>query len=354
MKAKKAITLTALVLMVGAWGFLKFKTATQSVLNESSGPKTLYLYAVSAYFPEKILKAFEAKYNCHVQYDYFSGNEELLAKLQAGASGYDVLVPSDFTIKALGSSGLIVELDRTKIPNFKNIAPEFLGAPYDPENKYSVPYKWGTTGFVYNTDKIKENLTSWDQVFQPKYSGRVSLLDDPREAIGAQLFSLGFSVNSINADELKQARELFMKRKRMVKVFATDPRQILQSGDVWIAQAFSGDAAQVKKENPAFKYVVPTGGAVIWVDTLTISKGARNIDLAYKFINFMLEPEIEKMNVSEILYASPNRMVEDANFDESLKPSYTRKLDLRRLEFIKDLGIDGQKWDQLWTEIKSN
>lgn len=355
MKLKKIITFAVLIILAGAWGALKMKAAKKQVVQENQEMmnRTLYLYAVSNYFPEEIIKKFESLCSCHVQYDYFASNEELLAKLQAGASGYDVLVPSDFIVKALAASQLIIELDKSKIPNLKNIAPEFLGTPYDPENKYTVPFKWGTTGFIYNTDRVKEALNSWDQVFQPKYAGKISLLDDEREAIGSQLLSLGFSVNTVDPEQLDKAKKLFFERKKMVKALSSDPRQLLLSGDVWIAQIYSGDAMQVIHEKPHFKYAINKTGGVIWVDTLAISKGARNVDLAYQFINFMLEPEIEKMHVAKLMYSSPNKEMESANFDESLKPSYTKRLDLTKLEFLKDLGADTQKWDQVWTEIKS-
>ncbi len=354
MKLKSFVNILIVFIVVGLWCLLKITIYHKRAAEGASRKvRTLYLYSLNNYFPDEIVKAFEKENNCHVQYDTFSSNEELLAKMQGGASGYDVLIPSDFIVKALIASDLISPLDKSLLPNAKNIAPEFLNVPYDPESKFTVPYKWGTTGFIYNTQRISENLESWNDVFKPKFAGKISIFDDEREALGLHLQNLGYSANSTDMRELRQAQKLMMERKPMIRVFSTDPRQLLLTNDVWISQLFSGDAMQINRENKNFKYVIPKEGGIFWIDAMAIPKDAKNKDLSYAFINFILRPEIELINVRTLFYSSPNKGLESSDLNPFLKASFIKKLDFKHLEFIKDIGIDGQKWDLIWTEIKS-
>ncbi|MBK9294025.1 MAG: spermidine/putrescine ABC transporter substrate-binding protein [Oligoflexia bacterium] len=353
MKLKKIITFLVLFLAIGFWGYLKFKLAQKQAEVEGEDKCILYLYSYSNYIPESVLKKFEDETNCFVQYDSFSGNEELLAKLQAGATGYDVIIPSDYIVNALVSSQLIMPLNKDLLTNINNISPMFLNASYDPENAYTIPYKWGTAGFIYNTKFVKEELNSWGQVFLGKYKGRISMLDEPREVIGNQLQFLGYSINSISMSELKKAKELFKERKNLVKLFSSDPKQALLLGEVWISQVYSGDAAQIIRDNSNYKYVIPKEGGVIWVDTLAVPIHSKRKELAHKFIDFILRDDVEEIIVKELLYGSPNIAMESKDLDETLKPSYIKKIDLRKYEYMKDLGVDSQKWDQIWTEVKS-
>jgi len=353
MKLKKIITFLVLFGVVGFWGYLKYKIAQKQADQEGSERCVLYLYSYSNYVPDAALKKFEEEYKCYVQYDSFSGNEELLAKLQAGATGYDIIIPSDFIINALVSSNLIMPIDKSLLKNYKNISPLFLNTTYDPENVYTVPYKWGTTGFIYNKKFVQENLVSWEQVFTPKYKGRISMLDEPREAIGNQLHFLGYSVNSTSQKELNEARDLLKQRKKLIKLFSSDPKQALMLGEIWIAQVYSGDAAQIERDHPEYKYVTATEGGVVWIDAMAIPIHSKKKEKAHQFIDFILREDIEAGIVKQILYGSPNATIEKLDVPETIKPSYLKKIDLRKYEFIKDIGVDTQKWDQIWTEVKS-
>ncbi len=356
MNLKKILNYLILFIALFIWVALKITIAekkSQSKGAFDSNP-TLYIYSYNNYFPDSVLKKFEKDFKCHIQYDYFASNEEMFAKLQAGATGYDVIVGVDYIMKAMIANELIIEIDKSKVPNIVNLASEFTHLPYDPEGKFTVPYKWGTTGVVYNTDKIKVDLKSWNDIFKPEYAGKISLLDDEREAIGSQMQSLGYSANSINMDELKIAQALLMKRKPLINVFASDSRQLLMTGDVWIAQSYMGDALQIARDAPHFKYINPIEGGVFWIDNMVIPKGARNKNLAHAFMNHLLDPEMEYINVKTLFYSSPNKMIENRqDLPATLKPSYVKNLDLKKIEFLVDLGIDSEKWDQIWTEIKS-
>jgi spermidine/putrescine transport system substrate-binding protein len=329
----------------------KLSSGSQEVSAQS---RTLYLYAMSDYFPRAVIQKFEKDNNCTVKYDNFSNNEELLAKLQAGGGGYDLIVPSDYIVQALVAENLIVPLDKSKISNLKNIAPEFLNKPYDPESKFTVPYTWGTTGLVYNSKYVKGPVDSWDVLFDKSYSGHVALLDDEREVLGAMLHKLGYSSNTTNKDELKQAQKLLVELKSQVRLFASDPKQQILSGDVWIAHIFSGDAQQIIRSNPDLHYVVPKEGGMIWIDNLAVPKDSQNADLAHAFINTILEKETAKQITEELLYSSPNRAIENLVEEQSLKPSHLKATGTSRLEFLKDLGAEAEHWDRLWTEAKAH
>jgi spermidine/putrescine transport system substrate-binding protein len=256
-------------------------------------------------------------------------------------------------VQALISGKLILELDKTKIPNFHNLGKDFVQVPYDPGSRYSTPYTWGTTGFVFNTKYVKEDLKNWGFLTKKDYSGHISLLDDEREVLGAMLQHLGYSVNTSSKSELSEAQKFLIGVKPHVRLFASDPKQQLLSGDIWIAQIYSGDAQQVIKTNPELKYVVPAEGGVLWIDTMAIPQKPSSSELAYAFINTILDPHVGALITGQLFYSSPNEGAEPLILDETLKPSYLRKLNVGHLEFLRDLGTEGEVWDKLWTEAKS-
>jgi len=357
--AKKWLGIVVVITFIAGWAFSKYQTARRQMIaaathqDDRQSVRTLHLFAMSDYFPAKVLEGFEKKFNAKVQYDNFSNNEELLAKFQAGAQGYDVIVPSDYMVRALIAGGYLTELDHFKIPNLKNVGKDFVDVPFDPGNKYSVPYTWGTTGLVYNSKFVKEPFTSMRQFFDARYKGKISLLDDPREVYGLMLHTLGYSSNSTEPDQLKAAQDLLLKLKPSVRLFSSDPKQHVLSGDIWIAQIYSGDAHQIMRLKSELKYRAPKDGSTVWIDTLAIPKTARNSELAHAFLNYILDPQVGTVLTEELAYASPNTGVEQNIKDDSLKPSYLRRIGLSSVEFLKDLGPAADKIDQLWTEAKS-
>lgn len=352
---KKLLYVLIPILLLGLALGLRSRKVDVGGTQAEAKKQVLHLYAMSDYFPDQVIKDFEEKNNCEVRYDNFSSNEELLAKLQAGAVGYDVIVPSDYMVRALIKSNLLLELDKTKLSHLNNLSGGFVTAPFDSGNHYSVPYTWGTTGLAYNSKHVTGTVDSWNVLFDPKYKGHISLLDDEREVLGAMLYKLGFSINTTSKDQLIQAKKLLVSLKPSVRVFASDAKQHLLSGDVWIAHMYSGDAHQVMKTNPEVKYITPKEGAVVWIDTLAIPKGAKNVDLAHAFINMILDTPAAKEITEQLLYSSPNNSLEK-KVAEDLRPSYLAKMQAKvsHLEFLEDLGAGTEMWDQLWTEAKSN
>ena len=321
-------------------------------------PQELHIYTWDEYIDPEIYKLFEKEFGVKVIEDNYGSNEELLAKLQAGATGYDIIVPSDYMVAIMIKQGLLAELDFKSIPNFKHIYERFKDPPYDPGNKYSVPYLWGTTGIGYNKKEVDPPPTSWADLFEParleKYKNRVSMLDDPREAIGAALKYLGHSFNTPDPDKLEQAKLALLTQKPYLAKYDSEAfEDSLAAGETVIAHGWSGEIAIAKTQNPDIEYVLPQEGVVIWTDNLAIPKTSKNKELAERFINFLLKPEISAMISNFTYYASPNETAQLFIKPQILNgPSYYLPEGVN-LEWIEDIGEATKLYDRIWTEIKA-
>jgi len=350
MKTFKMLALFAiLALLLGACG----GKAEEKVVN---------LYAWSEYIPQALLDGFTEQTGLEVNYDAYSSNEELLAKLQAGASGYDVIIPSDYTVSIMIKQGLLEELDFSKLPNFTNIGEEFKNPEYDPGNKYTVAYQWGTSCLVVDTSKVTRPITKWADLWDAEFEGRVVLLDDEREVIGMVLNVLGYDKNSTDPAQLEEAKAKFLELMPNVRLFDSDsPKTALLSGEVWLGQTWNGEAALAYQENPNIAYVFPEEGCTIWIDNLAIPKGAPHKDAAHQLINYILAPEASILITAEFPYSNPNiaalELLRTANpelYEAYMGFSATNPSpeDMQRLEFVEDLGEATALWDRIWTEVK--
>lgn len=321
--------------------------------------KTLHFYNWTNYMDETILDEFKQTCGVEVVQDTFASNEDLLAKLQAGAGGYDVIVPSDYMVSIMTELNLLAPLDFAQIPNSKNIAPLFRNPPYDPEQKYSVPYQWGTTGLAYNSKRVTEPIKGWADVFDPKKScawGGLSLLNDGREVMGAALKLQGYSMNDADPAHWQQAKTMVSAIKSCVTTFdSASFADVLQAGEVVVSHGYSGEFAKAMEENADLVYVVPQEGATVWVDNMAIPADAPNQYTAHIFINFLLRPDIGARLTDYTYYASPN----EAAFDQ-IDPEITGNPSIyppaevmAKLEFLRDLGEITPLIEKLWTEIKS-
>jgi spermidine/putrescine transport system substrate-binding protein len=318
----------------------------------------LSVYNWSTYIDPAVLKEFEQKFSTKIKYDTYESNDDLYAKLKPGNPGYDIIVPSDFMVTIMGKEGLVEELNLKNIPNLKNIDSKFLKAPFDPENKYSVPYQWGTQGFGYNIKKTGTEINSWKQVFTPKYKSKVSLLDDTRSMMGATLVALGYNANTTNPEEINQARDYLLENKDYISAFAPDTGQnLLDQGQVDIAFEWSGDIFQVMEENADLRYSIPQEGTIVWVDNLAIAKDAPHKELAEKFMNFLLEPEIGAKISNFIKYGSPNKVAIEKGLitkeDLKNKSIYPTSETFNKLTFLRDVSESNRLYDRAWTEIKA-
>ncbi len=316
----------------------------------------LYVINWSYYVAENTIPDFEKEFGVKVVYDNYSSNEELLAKLQTGATGYDLIFPSDYMVGIMREEGLIEKLNLENVPNFKNMDEKFRNLPFDPGNAYSIPYLWGTTGIGFNTDKVAEEVESWEILWDEKYKGRISMLDDMRGLANPALKRLGYSINTTDPEKIKEAKGLLIKQKPLVKVYTSETYiEFLKSGDIWLSQGYSGDVFQVMKENKAMRYVIPREGSDIWVDNMCIPKGARNKYTAEVFINYLLRPEVSAGISNFTWYANPNLASHQFIKPEILNnPSiYPSKEVLDKCEFQKDVGDATELYEELFNEVKS-
>ncbi len=322
----------------------------------------LNLYAWSDYVPQQMLDDFTAKYGIKVNYDTYSSNEEMLAKLQAGASGYDVTVPSDYTVDIMLKQGMLEPLDMSKIPNFANVDTKFTNQYYDPGNKYSVPYQWGTTALVYDKTKVPSEPKSWADLWDPKYQGRLVVLDDEREMMGMALQVLGFDKNSTDPTQLNQAEQKLVALKPNILLFnSDDPETSLITGETWAGLVFNGNASLAYQQDPNIVYICPTEGCGLWFDNLVVPKGAPHFDAAMKFINFVLDAKESTLITKEFPYSNPNKAAleylkanDAATYDaymafSGMNPSADF---LSRAAPVKDVGDATKLYDQLWTDFK--
>nr|BAL58166.1 extracellular solute-binding protein [uncultured Acetothermia bacterium] len=332
-------------------------------LNSCGGrqaPAELHLFIWANYIDPEVYKLFEREFGVKVIEENFDSNETLRNKLQAGVTGYDIIVPSDYTVEALIRQGLLAELDLQRIPNSAHIAPRFRGLYYDPQNRYSIPYLWGTTGIGYNAQKLETPPTSWADLFEPdrleRYKNRVSMLDDPREAIGAALKYLGYSVNSTDPQQLEAAKNLLLVQKPYLARYDSETYDdFLLTGDLVVAHGWSGEFAKAHVENPNIRYVIPREGGVIWADNLAILKSSQRIDLAHTFIDFLLRPTINAKIVNFLRYPSTNEAATAHILPEIVNDPaiYPPEEILEKLEWIRDVGDARALYERVWDEIKS-
>lgn len=322
----------------------------------------LNLYGWTDYVPQQMLDDFTAKYGIKVNYDTYSSNEEMLAKLQAGASGYDVVIPSDYTVAIMLKQNMLEPLDMSQIPNFANVDPRFANQYYDPGNKYSVPYQWGTTALAYDKTRVPKEPKSWADLWDPAYKNRLVMLDDGREVPGMALQVLGFDKNSTDPQQLDQAKQKLIELKPNILLFnSDDPETALITGEAWAGLVFNGNASLAYAEDPNIVYICPTEGCGLWFDNLAIPAAAPHPDAAMAFMNFMLEPSESVLISKEFPYSNPNKAALDymkandpAAYEKYMGFSGTNpSADFLAHGFVvKDVGTATTLWDQLWTDFK--
>lgn len=314
------------------------------------------MYSWADNFDDQVLKGFEKEYNVKINYDVFANNEDLLAKLKAGGSNYDVIQPSDYMVATMIKQDLLAPLNKDNIPNWNNISDHFKNLPYDPDSKYSIVYTTGVTGIAYNKKYVKEPITSWADLWKPEFKNKVLLLDDSREIIGMGLKKNGFSNSSTNEAEVKTAVDDIKKLLPNVLAFDTDNiKQKMIAEEGYIGTVWSGDAAYIAAQNPDVAYVVPKEGGTIWSDNYAIPKDAKHKELAEKFINYMLDAKNAAKNYESIGYSDPNEKAKEYHSPEYLanKMINLSNDELNNTEWLQDVGKMLQTYDRYWTEIKS-
>lgn len=320
------------------------------------GKDTLNVYNWGDYIDESVIKEFEKEYNIKVNYETFATNEDMYVKIKKGGTDYDVLVPSDYMITKMINENMLEKIDMNNIPNYKDIPSKFKNLAFDPKNEYSVPYMWGTVGIIYNTKLIKDNIDSWDALWNPKYKGQILMVDSQRDAIAVALKKLGYSMNTTNKAELEKAKQELIKQKPLVHAYVGDEvKDLMTDEEGAMAVVWSGDAVTMMKNNKNLRYVIPKEGSNLWFDNMVIPKGSKHKKEAEMFINFMTRPDIALKNVRYIGYSTPNTKTLEMMTPEERnnKTAYPEDAKIKKCDVFVDLGDFIKEYDRAWTEIKA-
>jgi spermidine/putrescine transport system substrate-binding protein len=315
----------------------------------------LNLFAWSEYIPQSVLDGFTKETGIEVNYETYASNEEMLAKLLSGAAAYDLVQPSEYTVEAMIKEKMLLKLDHAKLPNLKNVGKEYWGQPHDPKLEYSVPYMQGTVGIVINTDKVKEPIAGYADVFQDKYKGRIVILDDALEIVTWALATQGLGPDQVTKANLEKVKPILTKWLPLVKVYDSDsPKTALLNGDVDLGVVWSGEAAILLQEQPKkFKYVLPKEGGHMFIDNVAIPKGAENVDAAHKFIDYMLRPKVSVEISKDFPYTNPNLEARKLLTPEERANEASYPKGDPKLETFRDIGPVAADVDKLITDLKA-
>ncbi len=317
----------------------------------------LHVYAWADYFKPSLVARFEEEERCRVVIDTFDSNEAMYAKLKAGAAGYDLLTPTSYMVSLMNSQGMLSRLDRGRLPNLVHVDPDYLKLAVDPAMDHSVPYMIVNTVIAYLKSRVSDFQPSWSMFDRQDLRGRMTMLNDMRETIGAGLKSLGYSINTTEAGELGRAKEVVERWKKNIAKFENEQYKTgVASGEFLVVHGYSGDILQVQKENPDVAFAVPREGTVISVDDLVIPEGAPQPGLAYAFINFLHDPQVAAENTIFLNYVCPNKDAYPLLPEDLRKnPGVFMDPEVRaRSEIIRDLGEATALYTKLWDEIKSS
>ena len=318
------------------------------------------VYNWGEYIDPETITMFEEETGIKVVYDEFETNEVMYPKVEAGATAYDVICPSDYMIQKMIDNDLLAEINFDNIPNVKNIGQQYFeqSKEFDPENKYSVPYCFGTVGILYNKTMVDEPVDSWSILWNDKYADNILMQDSVRDAFMVALKLNGYSMNSVEESELETAKNSLIEQKPLVQAYVIDQvRDKMIGNEAAIGVIYSGEAIYTQRENPDLEYVIPKEGTNVWIDSWVIPKNAPNKENAEKFIDFMCREDIALMNFEYITYSTPNVAAQALIEDEDIKNSKIAFPDLSQydnLETFHYLGEEGDElYNNLWKEVKA-
>ena len=318
------------------------------------------VYNWGEYIDPDTITMFEEETGIKVVYDEYETNEIMYPKIEAGATAYDVLCPSDYMIQKLIENDLLQEINFDNIPNAQNIGQQYYeqSQEFDPENKYSIPYCFGTVGILYNKTMVDDTVDSWSILWDEKYADNILMQDSVRDAFMVALKLKGYSMNTLDETELEEAKQLLIDQKPLVQAYVIDQVRDKMIGDeAAIGVIYSGEAIYTQRENENLEYVIPKEGTNVWIDSWVIPKNAPNKENAEKFIDFMCRADIALMNFEYITYSTPNDAARELIEDEEIKNSEIAFPDLSQydnLETFQYLGSDGDAlYNELWKEVKS-
>ena len=359
----KAAIVLASFLIVGSVAYTSYLHFSSSHSDE------LYVYNWGEYIDESVIDEFEAETGIHVTYDLFETNEEMYPVIEAGGVNYDVVCPSDYMIQKMAENGLLAEINFDNVPNIKNIDQVYLekSKAFDPDNRYSVPYTWGTVGIIYNVQKLEElgvpAPTKWSDLWDERLKGEILMQDSVRDAFMVALKELGYSMNTTDEAELQEAKKLLLAQKPLVQAYVVDQvRDKMLNGEAAVGVIYSGELLYLQEEAETLnldydlEYVLPEEGTNIWIDSWVIPYNAKNKENAEKWINFLCRPDIAVKNFEYITYATPNKAafeILDPEYQEN-KSVFPDTDELENSEVYSYLGTEADDlYNALWKEVKS-
>ncbi|GEN49598.1 ABC transporter substrate-binding protein [Alkalibacterium pelagium] len=339
---KKLINLSLVIIGLTTTAFLGGRYIEQA--QGTSGADVFHLYNWGDYIDSDLIEQFEEETGYRVVYETFDSNEAMYTKVQQGGTGYDLAIPSEYMIERMIEEDLVVELEHSRIEGLEHIDPDFLDLNFDPGNRYSIPYFWGTLGIAYNEDLLEGfEPESWEDLYRPELADSILMIDGAREVIGIGLQTLGYSLNSRDSSELQQAADQLTELSPNIKALVADEiKMYMIQEEAAIAVTYSGEAADMMWENESIVYILPEEGSNLWFDNMVIPHTVQNEEAAYAFINFMLDPEIAAQNADYIGYSTPNQtamdyLPEETVEDEQFYPSQDM---MDNLEVYEDLGLE--------------
>lgn len=356
---KRNVTAVSLGISIAALALLSGCGGSASSGNPGSAGE-VYVYNWGEYIDEEVISMFEEETGIKVIYDMFETNEEMYPVIEAGGRTYDVVCPSDYMIQKMIDHDLLAEINFENIPNIKNIGQQYLeqSREFDLENKYSVPYCFGTVGILYNKTMVEGPVDSWAVLWDETYADNILMQDSVRDAFMTALKLNGCSMNSLDEGELEAAKNSLIDQKPLVQAYVIDQvRDKMIGGEAAIGVIYSGEAIYTQRENPDLEYVIPKEGTNVWIDSWVIPKNAPNKENAEAFINFMCREDIALKNFEYITYSTPNIAAQELIEDEEIKNSDIAFPDLTQydnLETFHYLGPEGDAlYNDLWKEVKS-
>ena len=344
-----------LSLLAMAAGLSILATPVVLARSQRSGTRELNLYLWSNYIAPETIRKFEERTGAKVNLDVYDSAEALLSKMLAGNPGYDVICPPTYTLTPLIRAGVLSELDHDRLPHLGGTAPDFLGQNWDRENRFSIPYLWGVTG-IASDSRLVPSVDSWNALLDPRWKGRILMLDDAREAIAFGALILGIDPNTRDPESLARIQKILVDQKPLVRAYdSASFDDAVLSGEVTLAQSWSGQIAKIMKEAPWVRFTIPREGAMVFVDNLAIPKNAPHAALALEFLDFVMEPEIAAEICLTTGYSTPSRagralLPRAVQDNRAMFPSEAQ---MKQLHPFEDLGGAAALHDRLWTEVKS-
>ncbi len=322
----------------------------------------LNIFVWTEYFPQDMLDCFELVYGIKLNRDEYSSNEEMLAKVSAGGSAYDLVQPTDYIIGSMIRKNLLQELDHTQMPNMVNFDAGWMNQDFDLGNKYSVPYLAGTDAIAVNTDTVENVPQSWNDLWKPEYKDKMVFLDDSRAVIGIALLTLGYDVNTTDPAQLEEAKVKLAKLIPNIKLFDSDsPKTSLIAGDADLGLVWTGEAFIANQENPAIEYIYPTEGPILWQDNWVMLTEAAHADAAYAWLNYTMQGDVFWLTIRDFQYTNPNKAALDyakANYPEVYAAYADSPITNPPAEAvanghgIADVGDATPLYETIWVEVK--